>query len=172
MSTAIYARVPDSLKQALHAHAAERGLTLTAALVALLAQGLEAIAEKPSVAELEEKLAVASSERAQTHLRLQEAGLRLQAAREREETTAHSYRALAERTRQPLASCPRCREPVRGDDLLVSGHCPNPNCRRALSSLLLPAPRAGFDPNGYLALLGALGIIVGVALATSAEPTG
>jgi len=61
---------------------------------------------------------------------------------------------------------------VRGDDLLVSGHCPNPNCRAALSSLLLPAPRAGFDPNEYLALLGALGVLVGVALATSAESKG
>jgi len=109
---------------------------------------------------------------AQTDVRLQEARLRLQAAREQEETTAHTYRALAERARQQLASCPRCREPVRGDDLLVSGHCPNPTCRMALSSLLLPAPRAGFDPNEYLALLGALDVLVGMALATTAEPTG
>lgn len=40
------------------------------------------------------------------------------------------------------------------------------------SSLLLPAPRASFDPNEYLALLGALGVLVGVALATTAEPKG
>ena len=96
----------------------------------------------------------------------------MQAAREREQTTAHTHRALAERARQQLGSCPRCRQPVRGADLLVSGHCPNPNCRTALTSLLLPAPRAGFDPNEYLALLGALGVLVGLALATSAEPNG
>jgi len=36
-----YARVPDSLKQALAVHAHERGLSLTAAAVALLERGLE-----------------------------------------------------------------------------------------------------------------------------------
>lgn len=39
-----------------------------------------------------------------------------------------------------------------------------------LTSLLLPA--RAVDPNEYLALLGALGVLVGVALATTAEPTG
>ena len=170
MSAVIYARVPDSLKQALQAHAAERGLTLTAALVALLGQGLEALTQQTSVAELEAHLALATSERAQAHVQLQQAELRLQAAREREQTSARSYRALAERTRQQLGFCPRCREPMHGDDLLVRGHCPNPNCRMALTSLLLPA--RAVDPNEYLALLGALGVLVGVALATSAEPTG
>ncbi len=43
---------------------------------------------------------------------------------------------------------------------------------RERASRVLPAPRAGFDPNEYLVLLGTLGILVGVALATSAEPTG
>src|SRR6266498_4232658 len=105
MSAVIYARLPDSLKQALHAHAAERGLTLTAALVALLGQCLEALTQQTSVAELEEQLALATSERAQTHAQLQQAELRLQAAREREQTSARSYRALAERTRQQLGSC-------------------------------------------------------------------
>jgi len=45
-----------------------------------------------------------------------------------------------------------------------------PNCRTALTSLLLPA--RAVDPNEYLALLGALGVLLGVALATTAEPTG
>jgi hypothetical protein len=40
--------------------------------------------------------------------------------------------------------------------------------RPALTSLLLRTPRAGVD----LALLGALGVLVGVALATSAEDNG
>jgi hypothetical protein len=37
----------------------------------------------------------------------------------------------------------------------------------ALTSLLAPAPRAGLDPTEYLALLGALGVLVGLALATT-----
>ncbi len=63
------------LKQALHAHAAERGLTLTTAVVELVERGLEAIADEQSVSELEAKLAAASRELEQTRGRLQEAEL-------------------------------------------------------------------------------------------------
>ena len=165
MSAVIYARVPDALKQALEAHRSAGGLTLTRAVVELLEQGLVASAEGRSRAELEGKLAECTSEQEATRARLAEAELRLQAAREREQLTAGTYSALAERTRQELASCPRCRKPVRGSDLLVSGRCPH--CRTALTSLLTPAPRAGLDPTEYLALLGALGVLVGLALATT-----
>jgi hypothetical protein len=153
----VYARVPGSLKQALEAHAGERGLTLTAAVVELLRHGLEAIASAPSLSELERQLAACRSERGQLRARLQEAELRLEAARERQEIAAQSYRALAERTRQQLARCSRC---------------PNPSCGTALSSLLLPAPRAGVDANEYLALLGALGVLVGLAQAADRRATG
>jgi rubrerythrin len=165
MSAVVYARVPDALKQALHAHAAERGLTLTTAVVELVERGLEAIAEEQSLSELDRKLAAASSELEQTRGRLREAELGLQAATKREQLTAHTYSALAARARQQLGVCPQCRKPLRGCDLLVAGRCPN--CGKALSSLLLPAPRANFAPDEYLALLGALGVLVGLALATA-----
>ncbi len=108
MSAVVYARVPDSLKQALLAHASDGGRTLTAAVVDLLGRGLAAIASEQSVAELDRKLAACSSERARTRALLREAELRLQAAREREQTTAHTYTALAERARlASLGSRPR-----------------------------------------------------------------
>jgi hypothetical protein len=56
----------------------------------------------------------------QTRARLAEAEAALALAREREQITS-SLRALAERARGELASCPQCRKPVRGSDLLVSG---------------------------------------------------
>jgi hypothetical protein len=65
---------------------------------------------------------------------------------------------------------PQCRAPVRGCDLLVAGRCPN--CGKALTSLLLPAPRANFARDEYLALVGALGVLVGLALASIAENAG
>jgi hypothetical protein len=106
----------------------------------------------------------------QTRARLAEAELRLQAAREREVTSARTQRALAERARHELASCPRCRQPVRGSDLLVSGHCPN--CSKAITTLLSPRPQLGApDRDEYLALLGALGGLVGLALASTNENT-
>jgi hypothetical protein len=102
MSAVVYARVPDSLKQSLHAHAAERGLSLTTAVVGLVERGLEAIADEPAVTELERTLAAATSELAQTRERLKNAELGLQAAQEREQLTAQTYSALAE------ALAPRC----------------------------------------------------------------
>ncbi len=171
MSVVLYARVPDSLKQSLHAQASARGLTLNRALVELLEQGLEASAGAESVSELETTLARVRDELSQTQARLQEAELRLQAAEERERLSARISRALAERARHELASCPRCREPVRGTDLLVSGRCPKETCRAPLTSLLTPTPRAGApEKDEYLALVGALGALVGLALATSEQP--
>ncbi|MEK6274369.1 MAG: hypothetical protein AABM30_03440 [Actinomycetota bacterium] len=141
MSQVVDARLPDPLKEALAEHASARALSLTAALVELLEQGLAASAAERSLAGLERELALAGSELAETRGRLREAELGLQAARERDELTARSYRALAERTRQQLASCPRCRKPVRGCDLLVSGHCPH--CSKPLSSLLTRSHAVG-----------------------------
>src|SRR5438552_11388952 len=125
MSAVLYARVPDSLKQTLEAHAAGRGLSLTQAVVELVEGGLEASADERFVTELERKLAAAASELAKTRARLRQAELGLQAAREREQTTARTYTAFAERARHELASCPGCGKPLRGSDLLVSGRCPN-----------------------------------------------
>jgi hypothetical protein len=42
---------------------------------------------------------------------------------------------------------------------------------RGRATLLTPTPRAGLDRDEYLALLGALGVLVGLALATSPENT-
>jgi hypothetical protein len=45
-TTPLFVRVPDALKQALVARARERGLSLTAALGALLERGLDASEEE------------------------------------------------------------------------------------------------------------------------------
>src|SRR5712692_1949445 len=167
MSAVVYARVPEALKQVVQRHALERGLTLTGAVVELLERGVESIAAGRSVAELERKLALAASERERAEARVREAGLRLRAAGERERIIARVYAAVSERARQQLARCPRCREPVRGSDLFVSGRCPQADCGAELTSLLTPAPRAGMDSTQYVALTGALGVLVGLAVASS-----
>jgi len=165
VSTVVYARVPDSLKQALAVRARERGLSLTAAVVALLERGLDAT-EDERAREREGELAASAGELERTRARLAEAQATLALAREREQLTASSFRALAERARGELASCPQCGKPVRGSDLLVSGHCPQ--CVTPLTALLLPRPQTGApDRDAYLALLGALGGLVGLALAST-----
>ena len=165
MSTVVYARVPDPLKQALAARARERGLSLTATVVALLEHSLDTT-EDERAREREGALAASAAELARTRALLAEAEAALALAREREQLTASSLRALAERARGELASCPQCQKPLRGSDLLVSGHCPQ--CARPITALLLPRPQTGApDRDAYLALLGALGGLVGLALATT-----
>jgi rubrerythrin len=167
MSAVVYTRVPEQLKQALEARARERGLSVNATVCELLERGLEAIGDERSGKELEGKLAASASELEKTRARLKQAEFGLQAAREREQLTARTYAAFAERARRELASCPQCRKPLRGSDLLVSGHCPN--CDKALTSLLVPTRIGSLVVNEYVALLGALGVLAGLAVTTSAE---
>jgi rubrerythrin len=170
VSSVLYTRLSGELKQALAEHARKRGLSLNAAACELIAAGLAAGEEEQAGDGLRRELAARSSELAQTKKRLTEAKLRLQAAREREELTARTYRALAERARGELAVCPQCRTPLRGSDLLVCGRCPN--CARPITALLLPRPQSGApERDAYLALLGALGGLLGLALAGSGERT-
>lgn len=46
------------------------------------------------------------------------------------------------------------------------------NCDKALTSLLVPTRFAELVQNEYLALLGALGVLAGLAIATSTDGTG
>lgn len=170
MSEVVYARVPRPLKEAVRDHASGRSLSLTGAVADLVEHGLEAIANEASVEALERKLTVVARELEKTRARLQEAELRVQAAGEREQIIASTFRAVAERSRQELASCQTCRTRVRGSDLFVSGRCPS--CARPLTSLLTPTPRAGLDSTEYIALMGALGVLVGLALASSPDDAG
>ena len=169
MSAVLYTRVPEALKRALAASAATRGLSQTRAVVELLEQGLEASGSE-RLAELEGALARSQRELEAAGRRLREAELELEAIREREQHTARTYAALAARVRQELARCPGCTKPVRGSDLLVSGRCPH--CGRAVTELLAPAPRSGLDQTEYLALLGALGLLTGLALTASGDVAG
>jgi hypothetical protein len=170
MSAVVYLRVPDALKQALDAHAHERGLSLTQAARELIERGLEQPAAGKPVSERQGTPALASGELEKTRARLKQAELGLRAAREREQLTARTYAAFAERARHELASCPGCHKPLRGSDLVVSGHCPH--CETALTQLLLPTRIGSLVVNEYSALLGALGVLAGLAISTSAENAG
>jgi len=53
---------------------------------------------------------------------------------------------------------------------LVSGRCPH--CEKAVTELLAPAPKSALDQTGYLARLGAVGLLTGLALASAGEEAG
>jgi hypothetical protein len=126
---------------------------------------LAAGSARPTRAELDAPLAQLRNALPAGEARADAAEFALQAARARERLFARSCHAFAARAAHPLATCQRCNGALRGTDLLISGRCPNPTCSApALTALLLPAPRAGLDQHEYLALLGALGALVQLAL--------
>jgi len=171
VSNVLYTRMSAELKQALADRARERGLSLNAAACELIERALQAGEEERASERLERKLAASASELEEARARLAEAELRLQAAREREQLLAATSAAFAERARGELAPCPQCSHPLRGYDLLVAGHCPN--CGRAITTLLTPRPQRGSpDKDAYLALLGALGGLLALALASSSGGAG
>lgn len=162
MGEVLYGRVSRALKEALTARARERGLSLNAALVELLERGLQEEAEEGSRAALEASLAASARALEEARAELAAAEGRLALASEREAQTQVVLGALAERARQELGQCPRCRKPVRGVDYLVGGSCPH--CGKALTGFLTPRPQVGApERDEYLALLGALGGLVALA---------
>lgn len=154
MSQTIYARVPDQVKAAADSYASEKGMTLANAVAALLDRGLQATADEASVVELETRIAELNSE--------------IKVLRQRDKAASGAYRALAQRTAQPVGACPKCDSSISGNDLLVSGRCSNPSCGASLSPLLGMASRpetgkGGLDDGDLKLLLGALGVALGIA---------
>lgn len=149
----IYARVQPHVKEAADDYAATSGMTLANAVSELLERGLQATSNERSVGELEQQV---------TALRME-----VEAQRSREATLASVYRALSQRTRQTIGTCPSCGGSVTGHDLLVAGHCPNRECGSSLSALLGTGDAApsegGLNDGDFKLLLGALGLLLAVA---------
>jgi hypothetical protein len=157
MSQVIYARVPDTLKEAADAYADERGVTLTGAVVDLLARGLAAASDERSVEQLELNLARVTTEKAKVEADLRAA-----------QNELAGFAALAQRANQFIGKCPKkaCSKDITGKDLLVVGSCSA--CGQSLSSLLTPeAGSSTLDQREFLILLGVIGAVLGVAYVAS-----
>ena len=156
----IYARVPEDIKAAADTYASERDISLTAAVVELLDQGLRASAAGESPDELRLRLARTDADNAQLAADLRAATAEL-----------GTLRALSERAGSPIGSCSNCAHLLTGYDLLAAGRCahcdttlpdiwtlatgrPNPAATQAASS---------FNDRDLLLLLGAVGAVVGAA---------
>ncbi|MGA3354676.1 MAG: hypothetical protein ABSD85_16070 [Acidimicrobiales bacterium] len=159
MSQVIYARVPDTAKEAADAYAKERGVTLTSAVVDLLKRGMAAASDERSIADLETKLAQAGAERAKAEATLAAAMNEL-----------GGLRAFAQRALQAVGTCPNraCAQAITGYELLALGRCNH--CQQTLMDLLAPrTPSSNLDQREIGLLLGALGVaLVGAAIIGSA----
>lgn len=161
----LYLRIPTETKDAIEAHAHDQGYTLTTAAIELLQAGLQAEQDRRSVAAIGAELA----ELRQQNLDVQEALQREQSARINAE---HQQRILAQassawstRSQQIVGKCPRCKSPLRGHDVLVTGMCPKPGCGQGVGTGLAEGP--GMEPKELLMVLGAAGLLLGLLVATS-----
>ena len=167
MSQTLYARVPDSVKAAVDAHAEERGITLALSVAELLERGLAAWADGPAISKLEKRVESMQRELTNTRLQLQQAEMQIEALRERERSLSNAQQSLAERMQLVVGQCAACSVDVRGRDLLVAGVCPS--CTAPLTSLLTGRTQGknGIKQDEFLLVLGAVGVLLGVALLAS-----
>jgi hypothetical protein len=153
MSQVIYARVPDSLKEAADTYAGDRGVTLTAAVVDLLERGLAATTDERSIGQLELNLARVSAEKAQVEAELQAT-----------KTELAAVETVFQRASQPLGTCPKkgCGSDFTGYDLLAVGRCGT--CGQPLGDLITPGPKgSSLNQQDYMVLLAIVGAMLGVA---------
>lgn len=160
MSQVLYTRVPAWLKEAVDVHARAHALTLTSAVASLLERGLEAEANASSVADLERRAQESSNELVATRAELAEARAEAATLSAQMAMREGAERNLAERLAQPIGACPNCNKQVRGYDVLVAGACSQ--CQQGLSSLL--ELRSGLNQTEYLLLIGAIGLLLAMAL--------
>lgn len=153
MSQVIYARVPDTLKEAADKYASERGVTLTSGVVDLLERGLAASSDERSIADLEAKLAQTAAAKAESDARLSAVMNEL-----------GGLRAFAQRANLHVGRCPSCTQPITGYELMAVGQCGH--CDQPLLDLLAPpASSPTLDQREIGILLGALGVaLIGAAI--------
>jgi hypothetical protein len=154
VSQVIYARVPDTLKEATDLYASDQGVTLTGAVVDLLERGLAAVTDERSIAELERQVATVATEKTQIEADLKVATNELNA-----------LRTFAQRaTGTQVGRCPKCEHEISGYELLGTSQCGN--CGQSLVNLLAPPDQGtSIDQREFGLLVGALGAaLVGVVL--------
>ncbi len=124
-NAAVYFRAHDDLREALEAFRLERGVTLSAAVVELLALGLEAHSDGPSVSDLQRQVLQLQAELAKRDADVATARGELQHLR-------LGYHALEEHLkRADVGTCPTCRAPTSGYEFVVTRRCSA--CNGALS---------------------------------------
>ena len=150
MSQVIYARVPETLKEATDFYAGQRGVTLTSAVVDLLGRGLAAVSDERSIAALETQLAETKA-----------ANVALEANVKTSESELAGLRAFAQQAERGVGRCPNkeCGAEISGIDLLALRKCPK--CGHALSDLLAPSVNTStLNQREIGVLVGALAVVL------------
>ncbi len=138
----VYARVSQDLKDAVDAYADEQGKSLASAVTDLLARGLESASSEGSIVGLESKVQQLQGELGQIR----------QAAS-----------VMSDRLQQVLGTC-QCGASLSGNDLLVTGRCPD--CSRGVGGLLVGTDEStgSVDRRELAPLLAGLGVAAAIVV--------
>jgi hypothetical protein len=123
MKATIYARVSSELKAATDHYADDHGMSLASAVADLLSRGLQEAGDEASVRTLEARTQELQSELA----RIRDAA-----------------GTMDGRLKQVLGTC-QCGSPLSGNDLLLTGRCPN--CNQGVAGLLAGIGEGGGSLN-------------------------
>jgi rubrerythrin len=165
----LYARVAADLKGAVDRYADDHGLSITAGVGRLLELGLRTDADGTPSEQLRRRAERAEQRLTRAQTELTTVRTELDGAQQRERALAGAHEALARRISGVVGSCPACGKPVKGSDVLVDGTCPA--CSVSLASLATPdqpgkVGKGGLDPTEYKLLIGAVGVLLGIAIAS------
>ena len=143
------------------AYASTRNLTQTAAVVELLARGVEAAEEADAAVAATARAAELERELAEARTARQAEALKRQQAEQQHQFFQRAAQTWTTRANQQVGHCPneKCKSPISGYDLFVSGQCSA--CERPLTSMLAPE-KPGLDQKELLVLFGAVGLLLGV----------
>jgi hypothetical protein len=163
----IYARIPDELKTELDSYSVGRHIKLTAAMVELMETGLESVRRETTVKDLERRLEVATQQAADSRALAEQSENARAALQATLNGQTEVYALVGGRLNQTIGLCPSCKASITGRDLVVTNACHS--CSVSLSALLDPKAPMGSTLNGpeYLLLIGAIGLLVGMAMAQS-----
>lgn len=161
----IYARVPPALKQDVQAYAQTVGLSVNSAVASLLEAGLSAAAQ--SGEELTDEIRAKELQIAELRSVLADRDTSLRGLEQQRADLTAAVEGLAGRLERAVGRCPSCHKSVTGTNVLIDGSCAS--CGRSLSSLLAE-DRAQLNQNDYLVLVGALGVLLALAMWQSRQP--
>ena len=162
-TTPLYLRLPSEIKEQVDRMAAAADASLTTAVAQLVDVGLRNTDEQ--VTQLRERVTALESE--VKDLGDDRDAVRTELAQVREEASRNRavIESVVQRLKLPVGTCPKCHEPVTGQQVFVEGACSNKH--NLQTSALGLAPKSTLSQPDLIAALAVVGIALGLAVMAS-----
>jgi hypothetical protein len=161
-SESLYFRATGELRQAVDEYSANQGVTLSAALGALVERGLEAVSNEESVRRIQAELEQRRGELAGAQLKLAQAEGQVNLLQERDVKWQLFHKSIEQQLRAaPGGQCKHCRQQMSAYDVVIAKKCGK--CAKSVNE-----PSQSPEVSGWVALIAGIGILL--AMAGSQKP--